>query len=157
MSAFPRSPRISPRATSTVLVRAALLTTSALILAGCVSSHTSPFAGRSDVGNPAIALQRAHMAQMRKPDVAELEDDGLPVQTAPFRTRRPAVDDPSEPFSPNYGAPDTPRKRVNERQARTWQPDAAPKTTVAGWRQLSPVEAEILVSRALAAHERRHP
>lgn len=43
----------------------------------------------------------------------EMEDDGLPVQAAPVRRRKPEPDDPSEPFSPNYGeAP-----RVKQAQA----------------------------------------
>ncbi len=37
--------------------------------------------------------------------VVELEDDGLPVQDAPPARIRNVPDDPSEPFSPNYGGP----------------------------------------------------
>lgn len=33
----------------------------------------------------------------------EIESDGLPAQTPPPRTIRDAPDDPSEPYSPNYG------------------------------------------------------
>ena len=35
----------------------------------------------------------------------EVEDDGLPPQVAPRNTTRQEPDDPSEPFSPNYGNP----------------------------------------------------
>lgn len=34
----------------------------------------------------------------------EVEDDGLPVQSAPHVRIHQAPDDPSEPWSPNYGA-----------------------------------------------------
>lgn len=38
----------------------------------------------------------------------ELEADGLPVQRAPLMRRTRMPDDPSEPFSPNYGNPPVP-------------------------------------------------
>lgn len=34
-----------------------------------------------------------------------MEDDGLPAQIPPLRRAKPEQDDPSEPFSPNYGPP----------------------------------------------------
>ena len=34
-----------------------------------------------------------------------LEDDGLPPQAPPLRRTKDGPDDPSEPFSPNYGPP----------------------------------------------------
>jgi hypothetical protein len=34
----------------------------------------------------------------------EIEDDGLAVQRPPRRSSQPAADDPTEPFSPNYGS-----------------------------------------------------
>lgn len=136
--------------------RAVIIACSAVLLAGCMSSHSGSLLGRSDAANPAIALQRAHMAQMQPPHVVELEDDGLPVQTAPFRTRQQRPDDPSEPFSPNYGSP-PPQKPSKDRQA--WAPmvDETPNTHVAGWQRIDPVDAEIVVSRALSEHERRFP
>ncbi len=33
----------------------------------------------------------------------EIEDDGLPAQAAPRLRAKPEPDDPSQPFSPNYG------------------------------------------------------
>jgi hypothetical protein len=33
----------------------------------------------------------------------EIEDDGLEAQRPPRRSAQPLPDDPSEPFSPNYG------------------------------------------------------
>ncbi len=37
------------------------------------------------------------------PVSVELEDDGLPPQSPPPRSIRAALDDPNEPWSPNYG------------------------------------------------------
>lgn len=46
-----------------------------------------------------------HLAQTdRARDTVEVEDDGLPVQSPPLMRSRRIADDPSEPFSPNYGA-----------------------------------------------------
>lgn len=53
----------------------------------------------------------------------EIEDDGLPVQRPPLLNRRKSPDDPSEPFSPNYGQPPA-RQAANERPARI--PDDLP-------------------------------
>jgi len=55
------------------------------------------------------------------PMVIEVEDDGLPAQTPPPVRVRMMPDDPSEPFSPNYGrrpvastpAESTPRSAVH--------------------------------------------
>lgn len=156
MFALLRHPRVRLRKPSAAFGCAVALAGSTLVLAGCGSGHSNSFAGRSDIGNPAIALQRAHMAQMQKPHVEDLEADGLPVQTAPFRTRQRRADDPSEPFSPNYGSQPVPEAQ-HEREAHAPHLLGRRHVSVAGWRALDPVEAEILVSRALAAHEQRNP
>ena len=46
--------------------------------------------------------QRVAAEASRKPD---LEDDGVEAQVPPSPAIRLAPDDPSEPFSPNYGHP----------------------------------------------------
>ena len=60
----------------------------ALLSAGCATK-------------PAMAPQARMTAPIAK---VEIEDDGLPAQVAP-RNRRAAPDDPSQPWSPNYGGP----------------------------------------------------
>lgn len=35
----------------------------------------------------------------------DMEADGLPAQVPPLRRAKPLPDDPSEPYSPNYGNP----------------------------------------------------
>lgn len=70
----------------TVLVRFAVLG-SALLLTGCASKEAAA---------PQASVAPAKIARV------EIEDDGLPAQLAP-RNRRPGADDPSQPWSPNYG------------------------------------------------------
>ena len=67
-------------------------------------------------------------------DRGELEDDGLPMQAAPPAGIRQQPDDPREPFSRNYGP----------------QPPAPP-------RRLSEAEADMVIARAITAHEMRRP
>lgn len=71
----------------------------ALTLAGC--------GGRSGYAPTADGRVAAPPQQMAAAAVApaepELEDDGRPAQTPPLMRAKPLPDDPSEPFSPNYG------------------------------------------------------
>lgn len=57
-----------------------------LLLAGCAADQDA----------------RRSVAQADSPRV-EIEPDGLPAQTPPRRRSLEEPDDPSEPFSPNYG------------------------------------------------------
>lgn len=67
-----------------------------LPLAGCASNAPDG----AHVAQMSVAGPPQQVAAAQPID---LEDDGLPAQTPP-RLRRPhAADDPSEPFSPNYG------------------------------------------------------
>jgi hypothetical protein len=106
----------------------------AVLAAGCASSkgpaQQSPYA---QIGGPQhAAVAKAH------PRV-EVEDDGLPVQTAPRWRTKTEPDDPNEPFSPNYG-------RASPVPARAHAAQPA---------RMSSVEADALVARAIAAHEIR--
>ena len=62
----------------------------AVLLSGCASKQSS--------------YEQARVAAPPPSQVArvEIEDDGLPAQLAP-RYRQPGRDDPTEPWSPNYG------------------------------------------------------
>jgi hypothetical protein len=85
----------------------------AVALAGCATSTAEP-----------AASYQAAVPALR-------EDDGLPPQTPPpFRIRQ-VTDDPSEPFSFNYG-PLPPRR-------------------------LSNAEADAVIARAITEHEMRKP
>ena len=94
----------------------------AVALAGCATSS----AGET-------SASRSH-AQAR----AEVEDDGLPAQVAPPVAIRQAPDDPSEPFSRNYGP--KPPARLSGPPIR-----------------MSSAEEEALIARAIAEHEMRRP
>ena len=129
-------------------------------LAGCM--HTGPFPGTSYVGAPASGEPQrlAHMPVAPKPRAVEMEADGLPVQTAPMRRLKPDVDDPREPWSRNYGTvPATPRppRHEPERTAQAEpQPSIAPQPRAARVRAIAakPVDAQAIISKAIATHER---
>jgi hypothetical protein len=83
-----------------------------VLLAGCAS--TSSYDRASNVGAPRQVAAA--------PPPVEIEDDGLPAQTPPLlRQYRPEPDDPSEPYSPNYGS------GIGRRA------DALPPAAVNGW------------------------
>ncbi|MGQ0458037.1 MAG: adhesin [Hyphomicrobium sp.] len=63
-----------------------------LALAGC-ATHPNQYA---QTATPPTRVAHA---------MYEVEDDGLPVQTPPPARIRDAPDEPSEPFSRNYGGP----------------------------------------------------
>lgn len=79
---------IHPRAFAGLFALSALFA-----LAGCAS-------------NPNSGAQYAAVTPPASADeTIELEGDGLPAQAAPPIGVRDLPDDPSEPFSPNYGGP----------------------------------------------------
>ena len=66
------------------------------------------------------------------------EVDGLPAQAAPPAWLRQMPDDPSEPYSPNYGAP-------------------VPVHPAAGSGRMSLADEEAIIAAAITAHEIRNP
>ena len=94
----------------------------AVSLAGCAMSSAETYASR-----PQAQVQRA-----------ETEDDGMPGQVAPSSVIRLQPDDPSEPFSRNYGSNPI---------ARLFGPPM----------RMSSAEEEALIARAIVAHEMRRP
>lgn len=87
----------------------------AVLLTGCAAKQAA--APQAEVAPPRMAR-------------VEIEDDGLPAQLAP-RNRRPGTDDPSQPWSPNYGtglSVEKPRAAgglASQRQATTVSPQPA--------------------------------
>lgn len=67
----------------------------ALAAGGCAESR-SKYADAAHV--------RALPPQVAQAEV-EMEADGLPAQVPPLRRAKPEPDEPSEPYSPNYGNP----------------------------------------------------
>lgn len=114
----------------------------AALSAGCASQqarHTSP----SHVAGPqAVAAAGTKV---------ELEDDGLPVQIAP-RHPQPGPDDPSEPFSPNYGSAAPQRAAMLPAMATPPLASRSPH----GHTRMSSVDEDQVIRRAIAEHEMRN-
>lgn len=96
--------RVKPQSILVVLARACALGAAALA-AGCASDkeQREQVYGYSQQAHADQAAAAAAAAQ--RPQKSEVEDDGLPSQVPPPVNRRREPDDPSEPYSPNYGAP----------------------------------------------------
>ena len=120
-----------------------------LVVAGCASSQAA-YDNRSNVGAP----QQVAIAAPRK---AELEADGLAVQAPPRVHKRLEPDDPSEPFSPNYGPKPIQQEPVKAPRRPQGRADAAPVILRSRVTPMSPEEAERIVARAMVAHEMRNP
>lgn len=101
-------------AASAVRVLLLLLTTAAL--AGCATSQARTY----DPPTRVSASARYEGPPNGAPAV-EMEDDGLPVQPPPVARRDREPDDPTEPYSPNYGRadahPDAPLPEADDEQA----------------------------------------
>jgi hypothetical protein len=121
------------------------------VFASACASNKEP----SYVSGPPIQVQ-AHPAAMPGPK-PEIEDDGQPAQV-PGRRTRPEEDDPSQPWSPNYGRGKNTTERPVEqpvtRPATPRQIDAG--TSVLRRAALSEADADTIVAMAISAHEARH-
>ncbi|MEO1205575.1 MAG: hypothetical protein AAFV45_04520 [Pseudomonadota bacterium] len=75
-----------------------------LAAAGCAKNPSPMDSAQWRVAGPIHQLPRAHVV----PDPSlrrVIEDDGLEEQPPPLVNKhKPIIDDPSEPFSPNYGS-----------------------------------------------------
>ena len=92
-----RGPVESPKRRALPLWLCAVLVLPALFAGGCSSN---PHASRMHAAVGAEAEPRVAAEASRRYD---MEDDGMEAQVPPPPTIRFAPDDPSEPFSPNYG------------------------------------------------------
>jgi hypothetical protein len=115
----PRNPAVRP-------VGAALCLLTAIAAGGCQTTQRSEreWAMRA-VGAPVAPAVAAYVP---KP---EMEADGLPSQAPPPMRRQPGPDDPTEPFSPNYGTvrvkmPVAPPEEMTPPAAPAAQPAARP-------------------------------
>jgi hypothetical protein len=125
-----------------------------LLVTGCASNKQASY-----VHGPG-----AHVAATPK---VEMEDDGRPVQPPPARPINPAEDDPTQPWSPNYGrgalpparGPSAAPARHNEAsvaapiQQVSWQPSAAPVT--GALTRVDDRTADQMIAQAINAHEMR--
>lgn len=120
----------------------ACLLGAALLIGGCASSKSPAYAP--------VGARAAIPAPV--PVRIEVEDDGLPAQSPPQRRVSAEPDDPSEPFSRNYGSrkPAVPAAQASTRPAQ--RATSAPVTTV-GYD--STFDADGVIAQAIAAHEAR--
>lgn len=110
------------RAIVSPLVRVCALG-AALLAGGCASDQEHRQQAYS-YGQQAYYAQA--QAPRQRPAEQELEDDGLPSQVPPPMNRRREADDPSEPYSPNYGMQ---RHRADATIAPAPVPPAIPVAT----------------------------
>jgi hypothetical protein len=134
MSRFPVSNVFDRLARITVLSLSVL---GVVAVAGCASSRGSSY---SQAG-----IQPHVPAPI--PTKVEVEDDGVPVQSPPVHRASTEPDDPSEPFSPNYG-----RGRSNGQEPSRAKPAPRPAVT-RGYE--STFDADGIIANAIAAHEAR--
>ncbi len=88
------------------VVRAAALAAT-LSMAACASDSEH----RRQTYAHDAQIARGAMVQSRAAE-PEVEDDGLPGQVPPPLNRRREIDDPREPYSPNYGNPNAAPQRA---------------------------------------------
>ena len=133
-----------------------------VVASGCAANKQPTYVGGPYAGAHQVAPSRVN--ELRK---VEIEDDGRPAQSPPVRKMRPEEDDPTQPWSPNYGkgaaAPASEPAVPQEQLPRAPWPkpvEASVRTTasaplVMATRRLSEAEAEDVMARAVAAHEMR--
>lgn len=139
------------RGLSLVIMLAARLSVagSLALVAGCASEKNPNY----------VSGPMAQRMAAAPPHKVEMEDDGEPVQAPPVRRMRPEEDDPSQPWSPNYGrggAASTPQPPLSTRLPK--QVDAAvtdQRASTSSLTSLSSTEADALIAQAITAQEMR--
>lgn len=150
----PRHSRRTPRAPVRAAMPAVALAL-ALLAGGCAASDKGPAYVAGPIPFPGdlppLPPQPIHQARV------EIEADGLPAQLAP-RNRRAEPDDPSEPWSPNYGqARGVPVKAALTAMPATATPAEPARAIASGMQaQSGPIDADDIIRRAIAEHEMRH-
>ena len=126
------------------LAACACLSAAASLLSGCASDKPPSY-----VQGPSPQ----QLAAIRK---VEIEDDGQPVQAPPARAISAEEDDPSQPWSRNYGGSGLPAPGRTIVPATPSQPYVAPAPRSTGTlTRLSEVDADLVMAQAISAHEMR--
>ena len=133
------------------LARISAITALGLGLSACAWSRAS-YDHQSQVGAPPAKVAIA------VPPKVVIEADGVPSQPPPLRRRMREPDDPTEPFSPNYG----PAPEGAEPEPAPVRETVSPTRSAAGWAPvhrtgMSEAEANALIAKAITAHEARNP
>lgn len=127
-----------------------------LLVSACASSHAG-YDGHSNVGGPLPA-----QTVFAVPPVFERQEAGYLEPSQPRVRKHGEPDDPSEPFSPNYGPapatkepahqPQIRQLKAGQRQARRRAFEYYSRTT-----PMSQSEAQSIRIQAMIAHEQRNP
>jgi hypothetical protein len=139
-----RPVRARPHIGSSPIVAIAIAT---LLTGGCATNQ--------NYAQPRGVTQHAAVpAPIPRPKV-EIEDDGRPVQSPPARLMRPEEDDPTQPWSPNYGKSHGALPRTADAKTAPPRPVIAPGPEP---RDVHPATARALtedeiVARAISQHE----
>jgi hypothetical protein len=134
------------RSSCALLARATVLALVASLAAGCAATQKPNYVQgpRSVAADPMWTVK------------VEIEEDGKPGQLPPVRRAKPLEDDPTQPWSPNYGR--TPPAPAAATEAPTPPPVRAQRS--AAWWPFAPAgmsdrQADAVVAEAIAAHEIR--
>jgi hypothetical protein len=125
------------------------------VLSGCSASREVSY-----VNGPSAQIRPQQVAAV--PAKEDLEDDGKPAQIPPLRRSLPEEDDPTQPWSPNYGGP---ARTPDQPSGYAPKPTPKPRTKIydAANEQPAPVkvrmsraEEDSVIARAISAHEMRN-
>jgi hypothetical protein len=133
----------------------------AIVASGCATNQRPSY-----VNGPSSQISGQKVASVAKED---LEDDGKPAQAPPLRRALPEEDDPSQPWSPNYGGPNSSSGSPSG-QPSTNSPRPAPKSRPKSYdalvrpddggvqrsAQLTRAQQDDVITRAISAHEMRN-
>jgi hypothetical protein len=125
----------------------------AVLSGGCAATSSGPSKVAGPVsGFPGDPAPLPPVVQSAK---VVIEADGLPAQLAP-RYRRPVPDEPTEPWSPNYGTvrPDATDAAPVEPKADITTP-VAPVTRIATQVAAPRLDPDDIIRLAIAEHEMR--
>ncbi|HRK19531.1 MAG TPA: hypothetical protein PK970_11285 [Hyphomicrobiaceae bacterium] len=122
----------------------------AVAVTGCAANKQPSYVRGPDYQQMAAAQTRP----------VEMEDDGIPVQTPPVRAMKPEEDDPTQPWSPNYGKgrsadPALPSRPAPRQVEAALRPSLMPASSGA-LRAMSEDEADAIMQSAIAIHEMRN-
>ncbi len=124
---------------------------SAVVASGCAANQSPNYAGAYN-----SPVQPVNERQWK----VEIEEDGKPAQLPPVRRMRPEEDDPTQPWSPNYGrgAGSILPSPVPSEPRIVWPKPIETSVRIApSSRPLAEAEADALIARAVNAHEIRRP
>jgi hypothetical protein len=125
-----------------------------VVVSGCAANQSPNY-----VHGPGTQIRPQHTAAVAKED---LEDDGKPAQAPPVRRALPEEDDPTQPWSPNYGGPGTPPSQPSGMTPRP-APKPRGKTYDTAIQPPAPLpvrmsrnEEDNVIALAISAHEMRN-